>query len=106
MATYEKWYYGNDTTIDLTGFQDGVSSSYLNAATVTAVVKDLAGTTVISSQTLEYVAASNGNYRAVVDKASVNLLSVGLTYFVEITAAESGIDKFWRVPVLMSYLDT
>jgi len=106
MATFEKWYYGNDTVINLTGFQNAISSSYLNAATVAAVVKDLAGTTVISSQTLDYVAASNGNYRAVVDKADVNLLSVGLTYFVEITAAEGGVDKFWRVPVLMSYLDT
>ena len=96
-------YIGNDTVIEVTGLQNGIDDSYLNAATVSAVINELDGTEVVSSTTLSYVAASNGNYRGTVDQASISSLSEGTSYYVEITAAESGIDGFWRIPVVADY---
>ena len=106
MAVDAYIYFGNDTLIEVTGLQNAVDDSYLNAATVSAVVKDLSGTEVVSSQSLSYVSASSGNYRATVDQALFASLTRGAQYVVEITAAESGIDGFWRIPVLVDYRDS
>lgn len=106
MALQTYIYLGNDTVIEVTGLQNAVDSSYLNAATVTVTINDSAGTEVVSSQALSYVAASNGNYRATLDKALIASLTIGSRYFAIITAAESGIDAQWRMPLLMQYRES
>ena len=51
---------------------DVISASYINDATVTATVTDLAGTQVSGQTwpaTLSYVSASNGKYYVILDEA-------------------------------------
>ena len=100
------WYINSDNVVQITGFQNAIDSTYLNSATVTCTIKDTAGNEVSGISwpvTLDYVAASNGNYRATIDKAI--LLTYSNIYYVEITAAESGIDSFWRIPIHARYRD-
>jgi hypothetical protein len=106
MAT--KLFILNDTVVEVRGLANGITSAYVNDATVSVTIKDLAGTVVTGITlpvTLSYVAASDGIYRGVLDKALV--LSPGLTYFAEITATNGdGLDGFWRVPCVGAYRET
>lgn len=93
-------FINNDTLAKLTGLQNPVDSAFLNTATVSVTIKDLSGSEVDGVTwpiTLAYVAASNGDYEGIIDKAVV--LVEGNRYFLEFTASLSGIDGFWRVPV-------
>jgi len=104
MALSGNIYISNDTQIDVSGLQNAADSSYLNSATVTATLKDQSGTEVSGVSwplTLSYEAASNGNYSGTIDKAVS--VSDGVSYFLEITAAQGGIDAFWRIRMLAQY---
>ena len=105
-VTPTNWYIGADNVVQLGGFQNAIDSTYLNAATVTCTIKDTSGNEVSGISwpvTLDYVAASDGIYRATIDKAIT--LTFGNIYYVEITATESGIDGFWRIPIHARYRD-
>jgi hypothetical protein len=107
MALNTYLYIGNDTQIDVTGLQNADDSSYLNSATVTVTVKDLAGSEVSGVSwpvTLSYESASNGNYTGAIDK-DISIIE-SATYFVEITAAESGLDAFWRIQAVAQYRES
>lgn len=57
----------NDNLLELRGLQDATDLSYVNDATVSATLTDLDGNAVSGQGfpvTLNYVAASNGIYRA------------------------------------------
>ena len=104
MALSGNLYISNDTQIDVTGLQNASDSSYLNSATVTATLKDSAGSEVSGVSwplTLSYVASSDGNYSGTIDKAIS--VSDGVSYFLEITAAEGGLDAFWRIRLVAQY---
>jgi len=90
----QELYRDNDNVFTLDGLKNAVTGVYLNAATVTAQVKDLEGTVVVGSTPLDlgYVAASDGKYRIVADKALFASLVVGEYYDVIITGVESGVD--------------
>jgi hypothetical protein len=97
-------YISSDNVIEAADQYDTVAGTYLNAATFTVTIKDLSGTSLSGISwpvTMSYVAASNGRYRAVIDKALS--ISPGITYFAEITGAESGVDVFYRKPLLGTY---
>lgn len=98
-----KIYILNDTVIELSALADGISGAYVNDATVSVTIKDAAGSTVTGGgpTTLSYVTDSDGVYRGVVDKALA--ISERVTYFAEITAASSGRDGFWRIPLTAAY---
>lgn len=95
-------YVGNDNLIEVLGLQNEVSGAYIDdagGATVTAVVKDLAGVTVdnADSITLAFVSASNGNWRGVLPDTAA--LKSGADYVAEITAdGGAGLQAFWRLP--------
>lgn len=104
MSSLSNWYINSDNVIQLDVFYDALNGVYLNAGTVTASMKDLSGTNVSGESwpiSLSYVAESNGKYQATVDKDLV--LVEGQTYFIEITASQSGIDKFFRRRVIAAY---
>lgn len=104
MSSFSNWYISSDNVIQLDKFYDAVNAAYLNAATVTATMKDLEGTEVTGETwpvTLIYVSGSDGKYQATVDKDLV--LTENSSYFIEITASESGIDKFFKRRVIAAY---
>lgn len=59
-------YITNTNVLTLTGLTNSVSGAAINNATVTVTIKDGAGSTLAgaSGLTMDYVAASNGTYRA------------------------------------------
>jgi hypothetical protein len=89
----------NDTLLEVKNLQDSSDDTYLNAATVTAVVKDENGVNVtgqVMPITLSYVASSDGIYQGILD--SVLDLSDGDCGEVEVTAVEGTLDAFWTLP--------
>lgn len=92
-------FQDNDTLLEVKNLQDSSDDTYLNAATVTAVVKDETGTNV-TGQTMpiamSYVASSNGTYQGILD-STLDLVN-GDCGHVEVTAVQGTIDAFWRLP--------
>ena len=89
----------NTNLLELTGLKSATTGSFINDATVTATIKDKAGT-VVGGQTfpvtLAYIAASSGDYRATLDKEL--LLLDDIDYIAEITATSTEGDAFWKFP--------
>lgn len=88
---------GNDQTLLVQSVTDEITGSYINDATVTASLRQM-NTTAVPGQswplTLDYVAASNGNYRGNLE----NDLEIreGLKYIVEITIVSGSFQAFFR----------
>lgn len=98
MPTTYIMFEENDMLVEVDGLQDSSDDSYLNAATVTATIKDADGVEVSGISlpiTLSYVSSSNGKYQGVFDK----LLSLdpGDMGTIEITATEGTLDAFWEL---------
>lgn len=78
-------FVANTNNLELLGLQNASNGAYVNDATVTVTVKDAAGVNV-SGETwpisMDYVSASNGNYRCVL--AHTISFSSGATYTAEI----------------------
>lgn len=91
----------NDNLVELRGLTNAATGAYVNDAIVTLTeIKDAAGATVSGvtfPKSMSYVAASNGNYQAAVDKALV--LVAGRNYTAVIDAAASGIEGHWEIPL-------
>ena len=107
MATQpDNWYIGSDNVLRLDIFRDEIEGEYLNSATVTATVRDLAGNEITGVSwpiTLTYVASSNGRYQATVDAAAS--VTENSQYYVYYTAVQGSIDKQFRRRVIAVYDD-
>jgi hypothetical protein len=94
---------GNDNLIEVLDLKNVATGSYINNATVTVTLKDAASVNVTGQSwpvTLNYVAASNGKYRAtLVDTLP---LVVDETYYATVVAdAGDGLKATWaNVPVV------
>lgn len=100
------WYIGVDRVVTYGGMQNPITAAYINDGTVTCQIVDLAGTAVTPTGftwpvTLDYVAASDGIYRATIDKAIA--ITDGKSYFLEITATAAGVDDFRRIALTATY---
>jgi hypothetical protein len=88
---------GCDHRITVTGFRNAVTGSYFNAATTkTYTILDATGAT-ITSGTLDYTAASSGDYTATVESTAHASLPVGAYYRVRVVMAQSGFDRTFEV---------
>lgn len=94
-------YIDNTNTVTLSGLQNSVDDSYINNATVSVTIVDSDDTEVGGATwpiTLDYVAASNGIYRA--------LIPFGITitedeeYFAVVTAVSGSTQANWKQPVI------
>ena len=95
----------NDQVIDVIGLQDAVTGQYLNEKTVVVTITDKNGNQVAGQSwptTLEYVPASNGDYRGNLSNDMVLVRT--RQYFVTIDAdAGGGLVANWRWPVDAQY---
>ena len=97
-------YIGADNVLELRGWEDKVNSAYLNSGTVSGIVKTITGAEVSGVSwpvSMDYVPASDGTYRAVIDNDIV--LSENVVYALEITAVEGEVEDFYRIPVVAKY---
>lgn len=91
-------FVDNDMLIEVDGLQDSSDDSYLNAATVTALLKDENDVNVtgqLMPVSLSYVAGSNGKYQGIFDSVVDRI--AGDCGTIEITAAEGTLDAFWTL---------
>jgi hypothetical protein len=92
-------YPKNTQVFTITGLQDVVTGSYLDAAAVTATLVDQRGNPdpVINEITMTYVTASNGNYQGTAPFTFDAPLGDG--YTLEVTALQAGVQSFYSFPV-------
>jgi len=98
MAEAFVMWVDNDMLVEIDGLQDSSDDSYLNAATVTATIKDPDGTEITGQSlpiSLSYVSSSNGKYQGVFD--TLLSLTVGDTGTIEVTAVEGTLNAFWSL---------
>lgn len=80
-----KIYIDNDVILELKGLTDQNDGSFLNNKTVTARVIDESDVEVVTPQAIAYVAASNGDYKGVVNESEFDSIDtkLNLTYDLE-----------------------
>lgn len=98
------YLYRNKNThvIELVDLKDDVAGTYINNATVTAVLKDEADEEIAGISwplTMAYVTASNGKYRGVLSHLLET--TVGARLWAEVTASAAPGQYYRRVPVLV-----
>jgi len=94
----------NDNLLTLVGLQNEVTAAYMNAATVTVTVVDSADAEIAGETwplTMDYVATSDGNYRATLTDTLAALLAAGVALTAQITAdGGAGLNGYWELPIL------
>jgi hypothetical protein len=104
MAQQTLWIL-NDNSIEIGAdaadvLKDSADDSIVTDATITFALKDADGVAVSGATgSLSHVAA--GKYRG--DLPSTVSLTQDANYTLEITAASSGRDAFWRIPCVAKY---
>lgn len=103
LAVYLKYmphkviYIENDNLLQLNGLKNEATGAYVNDAVVTGRLKDETGADVSGQSwpvTLQYVAASNGNYRVTLEETLS--LVVGKKYVAEVTAVGNGLNAKFK----------
>lgn len=90
-------FVGNTNVLDLVGLKSEIEGTFINNGTVTVTVTDAATDTAISGATwpltMSYIAASSGNYRAILSDA---LPLVPKTSYIAHITANGGADRIGR----------
>jgi hypothetical protein len=88
----------NDNVLEVNGLRNAVTDAFINNATISATLKDIAGVAIAGQTwplTLPYVTDSEGCYRALL--ANTLAVSNGKPYTLQITAAGSGLKASYSV---------
>lgn len=94
---------GSDFDAEVIGAKSAATGTALNSATVTYQLYTAAGVAVAgasASGTATYVAASSGDYRAVIDATVTATLTDGAAYYVIFIGAQSGADFKARLDIV------
>lgn len=97
-------YIANTNNILLTGLKSEQEGTYLNDATVTLTLKDSTGTEVGAGPwpiTMDYVAASSGNYIGYLSADLALLQGKKYTAFIDADASDSNTERkgHWEFPL-------
>ena len=91
-------FVANTNILELLELKDSVNDTFINDATVTAVLVDLAGVEIAGQSwpvTLAFVLGSNGDYRATISEL-VKLIK-DTEFIFKITATKAGVGVgFWK----------
>ena len=88
-----------DNDVLLSKLREAYSESYLNGATVSAVIKTEAGVVLVPSFAMTYQAGTDGEYLGVINKGDAANFVSGTAYYVEVTITSSEYDGFRRFRV-------
>jgi len=101
MDAPQFYYYKNDNMLELNGLKDEITEEFVNDADVTASVKDSENVEVTGQTwplTLDYITASDGIYRGVLEAALD--VAVGDKLTVEVTVDGGvGREAFFAIPI-------
>ena len=104
MATTDHWIIDTDNSMQINGLKR-IDGTFVNAGTVTGVLKDTAGATITgaSSITFSYVAASNGNWTG--SFPSTVTLTEDKEYHLFLTVVDGSNDVTFRIRRPARFLD-
>lgn len=102
MATvpFEPIYIAADMALSWEGAKGG--GSYLNAATVTWTLTTYTGTSV-STGSLSYTTASNGDYTGTIPSSVTSGLTLDSAYYLYLAFSQGGFDDERRIPCKAVY---
>lgn len=86
-------FVANTNVLELTGLKEEITEAFINNATVTVTIKDTDGNEVIGETwpfAMDYVAASDGDYRAFV---SEDLELIANTRYIAYIEADGGANR-------------
>lgn len=91
------WWIGTDHVLRLENLRDAVTGAAIDDATVTAVLRDAAGSAVeqAAGLTLAHRAGSSGQYVGTLPGAAA--LQENQAYTLEIVAVAGSLRRTWRV---------
>ena len=96
-------YKNEDNLVRLDLAQLASTDAYVNAGTATWELKDDDDAS-LATGTLSYVAASDGRWQGAIDKDDVADVTVGGTYWLEVTIDNgSGAEGFRRIQLIAQY---
>lgn len=87
-------FVANTNVLELTGLKEETTEAFINNAVVTVTIKDTEGTDVVGATwplTMDYVATSDGDYRAYVSEA---LTLIANTKYIAYIDADGGANRF------------
>ncbi len=93
-------FVANSNVLELIGLSNEITDTFINNATVTVTVKTVAGVAVTGVTwplTLDYVAASSGNYRAVLSEGLALVDKAKYVAFIEANGGV-GLVGHWEFP--------
>src|SRR5579871_4029289 len=93
----------SDNLVRLDQLQSASTGQYVNAATVSFVLKDTTGAVVQGATAMPYVAASNGRYEGTITAATSATLAQNGQYSIEITATYLGATLFRKLSAVAKY---
>lgn len=87
---------GSTELVTLVGLLDTVTGQYVNNATVAGALLDAARTTTLTTFSMPYVVATDGEYEGTISAPVTAALTSGTTYQVRVTATSGGnVRVFW-----------
>lgn len=92
---------GSDNLVRLDALTNASTGAYVNSATVAYVLKDAAGSVVVASTSMPYIASSDGRYEGTVQDTVA--LTENALYTIEITATSGTTVLFRRIPCIAKY---
>jgi hypothetical protein len=94
---------GSDNLVRLEQLANASTGAYINNATVSFALKDSNSNVILSSQSMPYVASSNGRYEGTIPNANTSTMAVNSLWTVEITALSGALVLFRRLSCIAKY---
>jgi len=92
----------SDTLVEWDGLKNNADDTFINTATVSAVLKNSDDTT-LGTFSLTYVAASNGKYQGYVTPSMVSGVAACDDLTIEITATNGAFTGFRKIKEVANY---
>ena len=99
----KNWWIDSDNLVTFDGLTNRLSGAYINDATVSGQVTDKAGAAVGGAVTLNYVAASDGQYKGTIPKASMAGVTEGNHYIFTIIVTKGTSTSTVKVVLRAGY---
>ena len=92
---------GSDNLVRLDSLTNTSSAAYINGATVSFVLVDSNGNTVVSTTPMSFVSGSNGRYEGTIPHSTT--LTLNAKYAIQITATSSGLTLYRQLSCIAKY---
>lgn len=101
VSQTKRIFIGEPNDVTMTGFRLASTGAYDNAATMTAQLKSVSGTSIGDAVTMSYETDSDGDYRGTLPSTTTSSsnLTANTKYYVYITSANKTVRRIECVAV-------